>query len=254
MLGLSIFLGWLITRHLAERYDGFPNARTGNLYILTVIAAMVGARLLYVVTNLERFDTWQELVALNQGGLVVYGGFLGGFVAAFWLCRKHGLSVLAWGDAAVPALAVGLIITRIGCFLYGCDYGQPWDGPWAVRFPPGSPAYISHRINGLLPEHAPSSLSVHPTQLYESLVGLSLLVLTLWMWRRRKHRGEVFAAFTMAYAVLRFLLELLRGDDQRGSQFGFSTSQVIAMLTFGAGAALWIWLRRTPTVASARAR
>lgn len=250
MLGLSIYLGWIVARHFAEGREGFSRQTTGALYLITIVAAMVGARGLYIATNLERFHSLRELIALNQGGLVVYGGFLGGFFGAWWMCRRQRVSVLSWGDASVPALGIGLFITRIGCLLYGCDYGQPWDGPWAVRFPPDSPAYINHRITGLLPEHATSSLPVHPSQVYESLVGLGLFFFTLWLWRRRRHRGEVFAGFTMAYAVLRFLLEFLRGDDQRGARFGFSTSQLIAMATFTAAAVLWVSLRRTPLVAS----
>ncbi len=249
MLGLSILAGWFISRWFAERKDGFDPALTSTLYMTTIVSAIVGARLLYVLTNLERFDSFADLFKLNQGGLVAYGGFIGGYVGSAIYCRAHKLSILAWADAAVPSLGSGLFLTRIGCLLYGCDYGQPSSGPLAITFPAGSPCYNEQRMAGLLPEHALRSLPVHPTQLYESAVGLLLFGLTLWVWSRRKRRGEVFIAFTMGYGVLRFLLELLRGDTQRGGLFGFSTSQIIGVVTFLVAGVLWIVLRRRPPLA-----
>ena len=249
MLGLSIVLGWVISRGLAERKDGFPEALTGPLYVVTIASALLGARLLYVLTNLDRFDSLASVFAFSDGGLVAYGGFLGGFLGSWAYCRLRGLSILAWGDAAVPSMSSGLCITRLGCFLYGCDFGQPYDGRLAVRFPPGSPAYNQQRLEGLLPEHAASSLPVHPTQLYESAVGLVLFLFLMWVWSRRKRRGEVMIAFTMAYGALRFALELVRGDGQRGAALGLSTSQLIAIATSIAAGALWLRLRAAPVPA-----
>jgi len=257
MLGLSTILGWFMSRRLAARKDGFSIEQTGWIFVGTVVSAMVGARLLYVLTNLERFETLRHVFQLSDGGLVAYGGFLGGFLGAWACCAATGRSVLAWGDAAAPAMGMGLFITRIGCLLYGCDYGQPCDWPWALRFPPGSPAYNTQRMEGLLPEHAAHSLAVHPSQLYESAVGLFLFLFATWLWRRRARRGEVMVAFTMAYAVLRFLLEFLRGDTQRGGYGGLSTSQIIGLFSFTAAGGLWIWMRRSgpvPTPALAKVR
>lgn len=251
MLGLSIVVGSFISRGFVEKRDGVDPSLTGWLYATTIVSALFGARLLYVLTNLERFDGFTGFFRLMDGGLVAYGGFLGGFFGSWVYCRWHKISILAWADAAVPSLGTGLLLTRIGCLLYGCDFGQRYDGPFGIRFPPDSPCYNRQRVEGLLPEHALSSLPVHPTQIYESIVGLLLFVLTLVVWKRRKKRGEVFIAFTMGYAVLRFLLELFRGDDQRGGMFGFSTSQLIGMVTFVIAGALWVWLRRQPEAAPA---
>jgi phosphatidylglycerol:prolipoprotein diacylglycerol transferase len=244
MLSLSIVAGWFISSRLAERRDGFPPTKTGWLYAATIASAVLGSRVLYVVTNLERFSSIGQALRFSDGGLVAYGGFLGGFFGAWAFCRANGLSILAWGDAATPSMAFGLFLTRIGCLLYGCDYGRPWNGPWAVRFPPGSPAWLHQRWLRLIKDGAPTSLPVHPTQLYESFVGLVLFAFLLWVWSRRRARGEVLVAFTLGYGVLRFLLELARGDDQRGIAFGLSTSQWIAVVTSIAAALLWRRLRR----------
>ena len=152
-----------------------------------------------------------------QGGLVAYGGFLGGFVGALVFCRVHRIRLLAWADCAVPSLCTGLMITRLGCLMYGCDFGKPFDGKWSIVFPAGSPAFNQQRVEGLLPPNAVHSLPVHPTQLYESLNGLILLCLVFLVRRYRKFSGEMFVAFTMGYAILRYYVENLRADEQRGS-------------------------------------
>jgi phosphatidylglycerol:prolipoprotein diacylglycerol transferase len=232
MLGLSLVVGWYLTLGLAER-DGLPKDTMANNYVVTALAAIVGARLLYVVTNLDEFDSIASIFAMRRGGLVAYGGFLGGFVGSYVFLRRHGISLLPWADVAVPSLASGLMITRIGCYLFGCDFGQPLkpSAPswlqklgsfphWAegtLQAGSGSPAWVQHvKERGLSPDAA-SSLPVHPTQLYESLIGLGLLVLLLSARKTQKFRGQIFLLFTFAYGVCRFSLELLRDDNERGS-------------------------------------
>jgi phosphatidylglycerol:prolipoprotein diacylglycerol transferase len=242
MLGLSLVVGWYLTLGLCVR-DGMDRELIGRCYVWTAVSAVVGARLLYVLTNLDRFDHLIDILKVNQGGLVAYGGFLGGFVGAAVFCGIHGIRLLAWADCAVPSLCTGLMITRIGCFMYGCDFGKPFGGPFAVQFPAGSPAFNQQRVEGLLGPDATKSLAVHPTQIYESLNGLILLGLLLLVRRTRKFSGQVFVAFTMGYAVLRYIVETLRADEQRGSIGPLSTSQFIGVATFAAGLALYAWLR-----------
>ncbi len=241
MLALSLIVGWYITLGLCVR-DGMDRETMGRCYVWTAVSAVIGARLLYVVTNLDHFDHFIDIFKLNQGGLVAYGGFLGGFVGAGVFCRVKGIRLLAWADCAVPSLCSGLMITRIGCLMFGCDFGKPFDGKWSIVFPAGSPAFQQQRMEGLLPPDATHSLPVHPTQLYESLNGLVLLGLLFLVRRYRKFSGEMFVAFTMGYAVLRYYVETLRADEQRGNIGPLSTSQFIGVTTFLAGAALLGWL------------
>jgi phosphatidylglycerol---prolipoprotein diacylglyceryl transferase len=241
MLALSLIVGWYLTLELCER-DGMDRLTMGRCYMWTAGAALAGARLLYVFTNLDRFDNFLDVFKVWQGGLVAYGGFLGGFVGAWIFCRVKGIRLLAWADCAVPSLCTGLMITRIGCLLYGCDFGKPFDGKWSIVFPAGSPAFNQQRVEGLLPPSATHSLPVHPAQLYESLNGLALLGLVFLVRRYRKFSGEMFVAFTMGYAILRYYVETLRADEQRGNIGPLSTSQFIGVTTFLAGAALLMWL------------
>ncbi|MCU1282491.1 MAG: diacylglyceryl transferase, partial [bacterium] len=241
MLALSLIVGWYLTLWLCER-DGMDRITMGRCYMWTAGAALAGARLLYVFTNLDRFDNILDVFKVWQGGLVAYGGFLGGFVGALVFCRLKGIRLLAWADCAVPSLCTGLMITRLGCLLYGCDFGKPFEGKWSIVFPAGSPAFNQQRVEGLLPPSATHSLPVHPTQLYESLNGLVLFALLMLVRRYRKFSGEMFVAFTMGYAVLRYYVEILRADEQRGMIGPFTTSQFIGVTTFLAGAALLVWL------------
>lgn len=246
MLGLSLVVGWYITLPLARK-DGLPVETMANCYVWTAIAALAGSRILYVITNLDEFHTTADYFAFRKGGLVAYGGFIGGYLGSWLFLARHRIRLMPWADVAVPSLASGLLITRIGCYLYGCDFGQRLGATapaWlkkAGTFPklpdgtlgyfengvpiPGSPAYAHHldqcsrgvykaaECVGL----KDASFPVHPTQLYEALVGLGLLVLLLWHRKHQKFRGQIFFTFVLGYGFLRFLLELWRDDAERGS-------------------------------------
>jgi phosphatidylglycerol:prolipoprotein diacylglycerol transferase len=238
MLGISLVVGWYLTLPLSEK-DGLPKETMANCYVITALAALAGARLLYVITNPDEFKSVWDLFALRNGGLVAYGGFIGGLLGSWAYLSPKKIRLLAWADDAVPSLASGLLITRIGCYLFGCDFGTRLsDGAphwlktlgtfphWAsgtLASGEGSPAYVRHldlyRGSALEQEilKMNSSFPVHPTQLYESLVGLGLLVLLLWQRKYTRFRGQVFFLFVFAYGFLRFVLELWRDDVERGS-------------------------------------
>jgi len=123
MLGLSLVVGWYIVLGLCER-DGMDREKMGRLYVWTAACSVAGSRLLYVLTNLDRFDSFIDVFKVNQGGLVAYGGFIGGFLCGIVYCRVHKIRLLSWADCVVPSLGTGLAITRIGCFLYGLSLGN----------------------------------------------------------------------------------------------------------------------------------
>jgi prolipoprotein diacylglyceryl transferase len=239
MLGTSMIAAWYLIMWLGER-EGFERETLANTFIVTAISAIVGARLLYIVTNPHEFESLGDAVNLRAGGLVAYGGFLGGFLGALAYLRHKKRSLLSFADVAAPTLAMGLMLTRVGCYLYGCDFGGPLgeDAPQWLRdigtFPhwendQGSPAWSHHVAEYDLAFDARYSLPVHPTQIYESLAGLALLGATLAMWRVRTFRGQVLLALAMLYGFWRFGIEYVRDDPERGAAFGFSTSQLISL-------------------------
>jgi phosphatidylglycerol:prolipoprotein diacylglycerol transferase len=288
MLGLSLVVGWYLTLTLSER-DGLPKETMANCYVVTAIAAIIGSRVLYILTNVDEFRVNQHdpssaidfasFFALRRGGLVAYGGFLGGYLGSWLYLQKQNIRVMPWADVAVPSLASGLLITRIGCYLFGCDFGKrlPATAPPFLQklgtFPhwasgtldgagDGAPAWSKHldAAGHGTPAYAElmkmnHSWPVHPTQIYESFVGLALLVILLWQRKHQKFRGQIFFLFAFAYGYLRFLIEMLRDDSERG-EFGtfplhlFVPGALFVMaLAFVFGISLGITNLRTRTIA-----
>jgi phosphatidylglycerol:prolipoprotein diacylglycerol transferase len=271
LLGLSLLLGWQVIMWLGKQ-SGLSAGTLADVYLTATICGVIGARVLYVITNRDEFTALAQWFDLRSGGLVAYGGFLGGFAGAFVHLRLKKLSVLTFADCAAPAIAIGLCLTRIGCYLYGCDFGSrlPASAPhWLARlgtFPRwedgvgqlrGSPAFL-HHVNAYgLARDASHALPVHPTQLYEALLGLVLGALCLGVFQRRAFAGQALLVLALGYGLARFLLEYLRDDPERGEAFGFSTSQLISLFVVPVAASAYSVLRkralRAPDVAQREA-
>jgi phosphatidylglycerol---prolipoprotein diacylglyceryl transferase len=268
MLALSLIVGWNIVMRLGPK-DGLPKDKLMGCFVATAVTALVGSRLLYVATNPSMFRGagLGALLDPRGGGIVAYGGFLGGFVGSWIYLKRARIRLLPWADVVVPTLATGLGITRIGCFLYGCDYGRPIpaDAPafvraLGVRFPnwdvqladlkhrladglfsspaqlDGAPAFLHHVAAGLVRRSDAWSALVYPTQLLEVANGWIAFAITMLVRRRTRFRGQVFLVFTMYYGATRSLMELLRGDVGRGGLGAISTSQIIGVGTLIAAA------------------
>jgi phosphatidylglycerol:prolipoprotein diacylglycerol transferase len=265
LLGLSLLVGWQITLLLGKSAE-LSTSALGDAYLTAAISGLVGARLTYVLTHGDEFTSAAEWFDLRSGGLVAHGGFLGGFLGVAVYQRIKHLSLLNVGDCAAPAIAIGLFLTRIGCYLYGCDFGTrlPEGAPaWLARlgrFPHwsedtglrGSPAFLHHLDAYGLSRDALYSLPVHPTQLYEALLGLLLAVLCLWLFPRRSFHGQVLLVLCMSYGTVRFVLEYLRDDPERGQAFGFSTSQLISLCIVPVAAIAYSVLRKPAQLANSR--
>lgn len=250
MLGTSMIIGWFLAMRNA-RQDGMSTEAAGAIYMWAAVWSIIGARLLYVLTNLPTFARDPlEIIKVNNGGLVAYGGMIAAVLASWYGCHKRKISMLQWGDVGTPSVVLGTGITRMGCFLFGCDFGRRSDLPWAVSFPKGSPAWDRHLREYSLSPDALRSFPVHPTQLYELLVGFALFALLMYLRRVRKFSGQVFLAWVIGYGLLRPLIEVLRDDGERGNIGPLSTSQFIGMVSVVLGIALWMHLlkryRRDP--------
>ncbi|RMG86047.1 MAG: prolipoprotein diacylglyceryl transferase [Candidatus Dadabacteria bacterium] len=232
--GLFVALGffaaiWVAGRE-AERL-GLEPRKVQDLGLVVLIAALVGARLFYVLVEWEYFveHPWQ-VFEIWKGGLVFYGGFVVAALASLAYVRHAGLPVWPTGDAVAPGLALGQALGRIGCFFAGCCYGAECDLPWAVTFTDP---------RGL----APLNLPLHPTQLYSALGNLGIfLVLYLGFRKRWGGTGRVFGLYLVLYPAFRFVVEFFR-NDPRGALGPLSTSQALGIPLFLFG--LWLlWARR----------
>jgi phosphatidylglycerol:prolipoprotein diacylglycerol transferase len=181
---------WIFQRELARR--GLPESGV-DAAVAGVLGGLVGAKLLWTLEHLGE-EPLMDL-GLSRAGMSWFGGLLGGVGTGLWMLRRRRIPWLAGLSAATPALAVGHAIGRIGCFMVGDDYGRPTDLPWGVAFPEGLP---------------PTTVPVHPTQLYEA----ALLVPIAWAllrWRRRGvPDGIVLGRYLVLAGALRFAIEFIR--------------------------------------------
>jgi phosphatidylglycerol:prolipoprotein diacylglycerol transferase len=258
MLGTSLIVAWYIIMYLGTRKEGMSREVMANCFITTALCAIAGSRLLFIVTNPQEFENPAQWLNLREGGLVAYGGFLGGLLGSWIYLRSKDASLAAWADIAAPTLGTGLGFTRIGCYLFGCDFGAPLgrNAPaWLAHlgtFPGrgggigghGSPAYEWHVAHYDLASSAHASLPVHPTQLYESALGFLLFGVAMLVWQRRRFRGQVMLIVTLLYATWRFFIEYVRDDPERGQYFGFSTSQWISLALLPIAGFLYFELRK----------
>lgn len=228
---------WWLTRSV--RREGLNAERAAGLTLWVILGAILGAKALMVLRSLPQYlanpsDFWSLATIQSAGDF--YGGFLGALLAAMIYFLRHP-EMPRWrmADLCGPAIALGQAVGRIGCFMAGDDYGSATNLPWAVTFTHPDAAEIGG---------APLGVSLHPVQLYESLACLGLFFFLVWLARQRKFDGQIILAYSILYAIMRFLLELVRGDADRGFVFGLSTSQFIAILVVAIGIPLFLIKKR----------
>jgi phosphatidylglycerol---prolipoprotein diacylglyceryl transferase len=176
--------------------------------------------------------------AFWNGGLAYYGGLIAATASGIYFLRREGFPLGKGVDMVGAVLPLGIFFGRMGCFLGGCCFGLHTDSHLGVSFPPRSPASYQQFETGLLASKNLMSLPVHPTQLYEAIGCLAIAGWLVWYERRKRFDGQILLLFLGGYAVLRFLVEMLRADD-RGALFGLSTSQLIGVVILVVVVAIW---------------
>lgn len=237
LLATSYLIGLQLARSRARRW-GLDVTRVLDLGIYIIIAALVGAKALLLVVDFDqlRQSPW-DLVAFARSAGVFYGGLILAVGVAFWYIRRHGLPFWTTCDVFAPAIALGHVTGRLGCFAAGCCYGKPTTVGWAVTFTnPLAAANVG----------TPLGIPLHPTQLYEAGAELAILVVLLATEQRgRRFAGRTFWTYMFLYAVSRYVIEIYRGDP-RGVVFGMmSTSQFISAILAPLAVAVLAWLAVT---------
>lgn len=225
-LALSFLIGLSLIRREARQLGLDPETLV-NLGFVLIIFGVLGGRIGYVLYHLSDFVE-RPLDIINPfqsgqfgiAGLNLQGGLIGGFLAAIVYLRIKSMPLAASLDAIVPAVGFGIFLSRIGCYMNGCCFGIPTEGPFGVHFPVDSAA---HAIFG--------TAAVHPTQLYSSAYGLLLFLSLMWVNRRYYRVGRTVGLFFVGESAFRLLIEPLRYYEEamRVQIFGIEiTYNVIA--------------------------
>ena len=208
LLALSFLLGIYLSAKRAKSRGIDPN-NIMDLSVILIVSAIVGARLLYVLFHLEEFrGHWIDTVnpfqsdgQIGIAGLTVLGGVVLCFISAIFYLRIRKLPFYKFADVLVPAVGLGIFLTRIGCFLNGCCYGLPCEGHelFCVTFPFNSAA------GSQFPD-----VPLVPAQLYSSLYGLIIFITLLLIERWKKFDGFLLAVFLIMYGISRFIIDIYR--------------------------------------------
>lgn len=224
--GMMMALAYLVAGYGACIRGKKHSALPEDILIVgaTVLAgALIGGNLLYCFVT---YSSSQLMVMVMKGdfsflsgGLVFYGGLIGGILGAFLGIKICGSSVQKMERVLIPMIPLGHGIGRIGCLLAGCCHGMKYDGPLAVHYP--------NSISNLSPDQG-----YFPVQPLESIVNFMIFFLLLRIERKVSRKYELLLSYLGIYAVSRFFLEFLRGDENRGAFWSISSSQWIAVGCF----------------------
>ena len=228
--GVAIAIGvvlavWLLRRRVAAA-GGDPDL-ADRTAVWAIMAGLLGARLAYVSTNLDRFfpeRPWAVLFVW-EGGLAFFGGLTLGTLAALWYLRRNDALTPTFIDAAAPCIPLAHAIGRWGNYFNQELYGTPTDLPWGLEI-----------------DREPGP--VHPTFLYESLANLVLVAVLLLLGRGgRLARGSLIFVYLIGYGTVRFLLELIRTDTEF-RLLGLSRNGYVALLVVTVGLVGLVWWNR----------
>lgn len=247
--GVLVALGLLLGNMLAAwqgRRRGFASEVFYDLTFIAVFSGFVGARIFFIFTDIPGFlnDPWAYI--LSRSGFVFLGGFIAASGACSWYIVRKKLDFWKVADIAVPALALAHGFGRVGCHFAGCCFGGLCQLPIGLRVPrivePSGNLYYNAfygqvESGQISDPTAVYSLPVWPVQLMEALSLFALVAVLVWLAERPRPKGLIFGIYLLAYSVVRFGLEFLRGDEERGLYFGglVSTSQILSVVLFAAG-------------------
>ena len=253
--GAMVALGFIVGSHLlgklsAKYGDDKENDpdRYAQITVWVLVGVVLGARAMYVIVEVLReltaetpstnsvgrafLDDPLTMLAIWQGGLVMYGGLFGAAVGGMWCARRLKIRALHALDLGLSAGFFGLAIGRIGCLLVGDDFGAivP-EGSRELPFPITIQIPETLRAGSLFgAENAGQVLWA--TQPWMSINAVFLGLFGYWLLRRRKYVGQVSLILVLTYSIGRFIIENFRGDAIRGVWFdgAISTSQLVSIV------------------------
>jgi len=226
MIGIGILAAYFTAEYRAKK-NGLDPERILGFIMSCIIFGFLGSKCLYFITVFDEIIADPSKILDLSSGWVVFGGIIGGIGGAAIYCKVKKLSLLDYMDNGFPSVALAQGFGRIGCFLAGCCYGIQCESPVSITF--------THS------DFAPNNVPLIPTQLISAAADFAHFFILLALAKKFKKRGQIASAYLVFYSIGRFILEYYRGDLMRGTVGTLSTSQFIAIFTFVAGLAGFIF-------------
>jgi len=255
LLAVSFIAGILLALR-RSRARGLNQNQMINMSLLIMLAGIVGARIMYVIPHWNEFSAnpldiispFQSSGSIGLTGLTMYGGFIAAVLVSILYLRVNRLSIWKACDAFAPSIALGIGVSRVGCFMNGCCFGLPTESALGVVFPAFSAA------GSFYPD-----VALHPAQLYNAVLGFGLFGLLMWLDRKPRYDGFLFAVLLIAEPITRFFVDLFRYYESSmtlGSLGGvaLSVNQGISIVLIGLGLLLLGWARNRARQRSSRSR
>lgn len=222
--GVFIASAFLLATFLAAmegKRVGIDPQKIHDICFYILLSAIVGSRALFVIVNYKDFtNNPLKIIAIWEGGLVFYGGMVMAVGVVIYYLKRNKMDIWKTADVLAPFAAVGQAVGRWGCFFAGCCYGRPTSLPWGITF--------TNKLS-----LAPIGIPLHPAQIYSSINGIIIFIILMRLRLRKRFNGQIFWSYGILYSILRYILELFRGDE-RGYVIKnlVSTSQFISILFF----------------------
>lgn len=232
-IAIGALLGFLFMYWQGKKQFNLTFDQSNNLFILLVLAGVVGGKLFLIFENPALYLSAPKKL-FSGSGFVFYGSLLLTIPVMLWYFRKIKVPVLGMLDIMAIVTCIVHGFGRIGCFMAGCCYGLPTDSFLGVIF-------TDEKCQA-----EPLHTSLHPTQLYEAIMIFSIMALLYFFKSRKKFDGQLFLLYLMMYAFGRGILELFRGDIERGFIIDhiLSNSQFISLLVISASIFFYVKLKR----------
>lgn len=230
MVGAS--LGFFYMTYSAKKELGIEKDKIQNLAILVILAAFIGGKLFFYMENPSYyFGSFQNMKSNFRTGFVFYGSLLFAIPITVWYFKKEKWPLWAMMDRLAITACIIHAFGRMGCFFAGCCHGTPTDMPWGVTF------------TDPVSQAEPLNTALHPTQLYSTFMILSILAVLWMMKRHNRFEGQLFFIYIILYATGRSIIEIFRGDEERGYVIEnvISHSQFISIIVISV--TIWAYLR-----------
>ncbi len=222
LISLGVLLGVFFALKECRRI-GFKEDNLLDFLLIAIPAAIVGARIYYVIFSWDYYSqNISEIINIRNGGLAIHGALIAGIIVSILFCKRRKVNPLLLLDILMPSVALGQSIGRWGNFVNQEAHGGPTDLPWGIV------------VNGQ---------KVHPTFLYESIITLCIFIFLTWFRKNKKTTdGQVLALYLILYSAGRFFIEGLRTDSLMF--FGMRIAQLVSLGSAIAGIAIWMFLKR----------